>query len=489
MKNDQSAGHQMHKIWKTLISRRTFIKGAVIVTLGIIAEQLGLFKLLRLSIPQRKTPVPKEVSMDHKYPNANVKRRVVEKAKEVLMKNLKTGTRIIGGQEYDYLYICPAIEKYPHQWLWDSSFHAIVTSEFNPDLAKREIESLFKGMQPNGFMPNMILWDRVHTLAERLATKLFFTGITSNLTQPPVIAISLEELYKNTYNLDFIRRYLPLVKKYFSWLEAERDPDGDGLVSVIHPWETGIDASPVFDSLLGINEIKPRPLRVYQALYGLLLKYAMLGWNEEKIFAAKAFNVEYVMFNCIYAQGLRAIASLSKIIGNHKDSALYNEKADKVEKAILDICWNEEKRIFFDISSPDNRQLQVKTISSLFPIILDSIPRDILDELVTSHLLNEREFWLPFPVPSVSKDEPTFNPNDNLILWRGPTWINTNWFLVRGLKKHGYDEVASQIAKRLIALVDQAGFWEFYNPFTGEGGGQKDYSWSTLVVDMFDYIL
>lgn len=426
--------------------------------------------------------------MNQEYPDDNAEREIAERAEEILLKNLKTGTRVIAGEEYEYLYICPAIEKYPHQWLWDSSFHVIITSKFDSSLAEREVESLFRGMRPNGFMPNMIFWEEPHTLLEHLVTRLFVTGMTSNITQPPVIAISLEEIYANTHDFGFVHRYLPLVKRYFNWLETERDPDSDGLISLIHPWE-GLDACPSFDSLLGIDEARPRSLKVYQALYGLQLKYTMLRWNKEKIFASKSFNVEYVMSNCIYAQGFRSIARLSKMIGNLEDCDLYNEKADRVEKAILDICWNEKEGIFFDVSSPEHKQLQVKTVSSLFPVILENTPRDILEELISRHLLNEEEFWLPFPVPSVSKDEPAFNPNDNPILWRGPTWINTNWFLARGLKKHGYDEIASQIARKSIALVDQAGFWEFFNPFTGEGGGQKDYSWSTLVVDMFDYIL
>lgn len=429
------------------------------------------------------------------YTSEERKNRIREKAKAVLRRNRKQGKRVIKGEEVEYLYTCPAVTKYPHQWLWDSSFHVIVTSKFEPDSAKREVKSLFECQrEDDGFMPNMILWGG-QSLFERLVSWLFVSGMTSNITQPPVIALSLKEIFRQTEDLEFTTTYLPKVKRFYRWLEKQRDPDGDNLVSVIHPWETGIDATPAFDRLLGIAEAKPRSWRVRVAPWRLLFKYARLGWDEEAIFASGAFNVEHVMFNCIYAQGLRAIGWLSQQIGDADDAGRYAKKANDVESAILNNCWDEEEGRFFDVSHRDHKcpehrhlHLKVNTISSLFPIILESIDPEIVRALVKTHLLNRREFWLAFPVPSVSKKEPTFNPNDNRLLWRGPTWINTNWFLFHGLRKHGYADESREIAKRSIFLADQHGFWEFYNPDTPEGGGQEDYGWSTLVVDMLDYL-
>jgi len=128
------------------------------------------------------------------------------------------------------------------------------------------------------------------------------------------------------------------------------------------------------------------------------------------------------------------------------------------------------------------------TVKGLIPLILD-LPSGIVNTLVNKHLLNENEFWLPFPVPSVAKSEPTFRPSANTFLkmtniWRGSTWINMNWYLVQGLKKHGYKEEAEKIIEKSVDLVRKEGFREFFNPFTGEGGGEKNFGWSTLVLDM-----
>ena len=88
------------------------------------------------------------------------------------------------------------------------------------------------------------------------------------------------------------------------------------------------------------------------------------------------------------------------------------------------------------------------------------------------------------PVPSVAMTEPNFRPNERFLIWRGPTWININWMLVHGLRKHGFNDEAGDLARRTIELTLQSGFREFYNPHTGEGYGAKNFGWSTLVLDL-----
>jgi len=105
--------------------------------------------------------------------------------------------------------------------------------------------------------------------------------------------------------------------------------------------------------------------------------------------------------------------------------------------------------------------------------------------LVEEHLLNEREFWLPYPVPSVAATEPSFDPEHHTgVTWRGPTWVNVNWYLYWGLRGHGYTGVASELARRTLAMVAQGGIREHFNPYTAAGQGAPDFGWTTLVLDL-----
>jgi hypothetical protein len=45
---------------------------------------------------------------------------------------------------------------------------------------------------------------------------------------------------------------LPKLVRYFQWWRTTRD-SGDGLVSIIHNWESGLDASPAYDQMFHVN--------------------------------------------------------------------------------------------------------------------------------------------------------------------------------------------------------------------------------------------
>jgi len=458
----------------------------MVSAMALLAERLGVLRYYQAYAPKEKRAIQLEPSVFGLGFDSAKKDRLVTQARELLRKNTITGRKQIGLEYFEYSYICPALPKYPHQWLWDSSFHSIVTSRhFEEERAIREIESLLKAIHDDGLLPGMVYWSNSPTWFESVTKFMLNYDLSSNLTQPPVIAIALEEAFLKSKDRDIFPTLLAKVEKYFDWLATERDPDQDGLVSIIHPWE-GLDASPVFDLPLGMDA--PETWRFYAKVYELLGDYAQADWDNRKIFATTRFNVEYLIFNCIYVEGLRAISRMNESLGNSTRSIYFTLRADKVEKAIMDICWDEQDQIFYDVLGGTHEQLRIKSISSLFPIILEHIPKPKLEALVKLHLVNENEFWVPFPIPTVAKNEKSFNPVDGPLLWRGPTWINTNWFLIRGLVRHGFSDLAREIAVRSLMLIDQTGFWEFYNPLTGEPEGQPDYSWSTLALDFFELL-
>jgi len=57
----------------------------------------------------------------------------------------------------DYFYLSPD-EFHYHQWFWDSCFHAFVMTEFNAQLATKEIDTLLSRQTEDGFIPHMIFW-------------------------------------------------------------------------------------------------------------------------------------------------------------------------------------------------------------------------------------------------------------------------------------------------------------------------------------------
>jgi len=404
--------------------------------------------------------------------------RIRDEAARILTQNRRTGHAAWNDQ--DYACVVPSPNSYPFQWFWDSCFHAIALTHVNLDWARDELVTLLKAAQPNGFIPHQILWekDRYPEAAARQSEK-FGDRYTSSSIQPPVLATALERVYRATGDRRFLAQCLPATAAYYRWLGDARDPDGDDLIAIIQPDESGVDASPKFDPLMNYPKNNDDLVRWIDWLY---TRYAPLRFNDHAILALDLFQVEELITNVFYVLGLQALARLC----DGDEAAEFATRARKVQDALVAKCYDEEFGAFFDLAGSDERQLRAMTITALCPIAIPSLDRAIVDRLV-GHLSDPLTFALPYPVPSVSKQEPSFMPgNARGFIWRGPSWINSNWLINEGLRAHGYADLSQHLVDRTCEMIGRSGFREYYEPFTGEGFGSRDHSWSTLVVDMMD---
>ena len=81
---------------------------------------------------------------------------------------------------------------------------------------------------------------------------------SSGITQPPILATILKEILdknkiNNAQHLN-MKKIIKKIKKFHEWLIQFRDPKKTGLVSILHPWESGYDNSPIWDEPM--NKVK-----------------------------------------------------------------------------------------------------------------------------------------------------------------------------------------------------------------------------------------
>ena len=105
-------------------------------------------------------------------------------------------------------------------------------------------------------------------------------------------------------------------------------------------------------------------------------------------------HVEDVLGNSIYAMGLR---SLARLLGDSPDASEFNQEADKTRDALLEKCWDPRAGAFFDLSGVDELLVEEVTISSLMPLVLEDLPRDIVDRMVDQWVTAPAHFWTPYP--------------------------------------------------------------------------------------------
>jgi len=397
-------------------------------------------------------------------------------------RNRQRGTAPWCGLEYDF--VCPSTGTYPFQWFWDSCFHTVALAHFDVGRARSEIRSLLANAQPDGIVAHVTFWQR-ERYEEMLATYAiaYRTPYLSDCIQPPVLAEAVAAAAQGEGGDAFLAEVMPRVVAYFEWLDARRDPDRDGLVATLQPDESGLDHTPKYDAYLGIERVEHAEFtRAWERVAG---PYAEVGRDHDRMFELDRFVCADVLVNTIYAENQRVLADLLERTGDGDRAQRYRSRADATTRALVETCYDAEAGLFYDrVGRDGGGRLRVNTVSSLMPLLLD-VPAECAQALVRQ-IEDPLKYRAPFPVPSTALDEPGYRKPtaDSKLVWRGPTWINTNWYLARGLRRHGRGDLARVIEDRSAALVERSGFREYYDPFTGEGFGAEGFSWTALALDL-----
>lgn len=374
-----------------------------------------------------------------------------------------------------FQYTVPSPTSYPYQWFWDSCFHAIILNHFTSEGAKKEILSLVAKQFDNGMIPHMIYWKHLNNT--NFPPIKWGKNGTSTLTQPPMVAYAVWEIFQKDKDLQFVKSVYPSLYHFYKYLLTERDPHEKHLIGIMNPDESGEDNSPRFDAPLGLPPIQTLEKNTKR-------RFKLIEQNIKCKFDApfcmrNFFWVKDVPFNCIMVKNLRLLSELAKKVGHPHDAVYFAEKADNIADSMRKLML--EDGIFWSTYGKDYSKIKVKTWAIFAPLFAKIISPQEAKTLVEDHLLNKKEFWTQYPVPTTSLDEPSFDPEG---FWRGPTWIGTNWFVYKGLQSYGFDDTAKEIKETSIALIQKSGFREHFNPLTGEGLGAQNFTWGGLVLDM-----
>jgi hypothetical protein len=292
----------------------------------------------------------------------------------------------------------------------------------------------------------------------------------------------LTEQERATHYGDFLAMGNAL-ELFHAWLLRERDPWHENLVLCLHPWETGTDNSPAFDSLIestrmyveeqGISvdtfgradtthvkgEHRPTD-RDYFAYFGLLSLFKEHRYDQREIIERTPFLLQDVLFNSLLAASLESLSRLQEEMADMgvgyegardrlRERSLGNrELAKAVALAVRHKLWDEEDTIFYSYDSRARTLLRTPTVSSLMPLMgYIALPEQA--EWLLAHLQNTLEFWTEVPIPSTAVNSPAFNP---LRYWSGPSWPVTNWLVARGLRERG-SPLAEELRASTLKMI------------------------------------
>lgn len=369
-------------------------------------------------------------------------------------------------------YTLPSPRVYPCQWLWDSCFHSIIYTHFDLQYAKDEIRALLSAQWENGMLPHMIYWEQ-HVQHQR---NWGTDGKTSCLTQPPMVAYAVERVVEQGNDKEFAAEVLGPMHRYYQWLERERGCDG--VLSIVHPWESGQDDLASWDEVYGVHDPDRETLLQYKLQ--LLSDYVQCGWDEKAFFKTGNFNVQCLLFNCVYLRNLVSMKNLCKKCGSTFHE-YYQKRVPEYFRAFRKHFFNHEHQTFVSTRNHTCTFLQWETPALFMPLFAGLATEEEASSLVERFLIDPNKFALPFPLPTLSADNELFTPER---YWRGSVWQNINWFVIKGLRDYGFQEHADHLKTAGIALAEKSGFAEYYNPFSGESCAGPELTWSGLVFDM-----
>lgn len=468
---------------------------------------------------------------------------------------------------------------YPHMWSWDAAFVAIGLAAVSVERAVLELDTLLAAQWSTGMLPHIVFapagagsgpngsrggsagargehWDARAASAATWDAHApgdgggdgYFPGPgrwgclesgapapesprTSGICQPPVHAIAVARIVaagrrggrtdRRVAEEFLARAWMPLMA-WHRWLATARDPRAEGLVTLYHGWESGMDNSPRWDApysrvVVGeglppyrrrdttvVGDASQRPSNLeYDRYLWLMEQMRRVGYADTQLAEACDFVVQDVFFSAILAVASDVLARLGEQLRSpaadvadlrswaarfRAGVAAAVDPATTVDPAAADptganpAVADPAGGLARDRDLRAGAWLATPTIAGFAPLLCGGLPPDAEQRLLA---LLDSPAWAGHPglctavPPSTSPASPSFRPRE---YWRGPQWPVLAWLLAWAFDHRGWPDRAAALRAEGLRLAGDGTFAEYYEPFTGEPLGSTHQSWTAATI-------
>lgn len=398
-------------------------------------------------------------------------------------------------------YTVPTHGLYPFQWNWDSCLTALGQFRLSPERAWVEVETLMAHQWPDGMVPHIVF----HEMDEGYfpGPHVWQTGRptpTSGITQPPVLGLVLEQLHERTVDPMAVQSrchaLLMAAVRWHDWFYRCRDPQGTGLVALLHPWESGRDNSCDWDEALAqvpVDGIAPyqrrdtghvdasqRPTAFeYDRYVALLECFRALKWDNHRLHDASPFQVVDPGFNAILIRSELALARLAGILGEPELAQRLTQRAAHAINALQGL-WHADLGQYACLNRRTGQLVNSGSVGGLLPLMV--LPAGHAHVKALCQRLSHWMDKAPFGVCSMDPADERF---DGKRYWRGPSWLIVNFLLMTGLRQCGQPDLAQRVMQVSLNCIRHGGCSEYYHPMTGEPLGGGTFTWTAAMVIEF----
>lgn len=277
------------------------------------------------------------------------------------------------------------------------------------------------------------------------------------------------EVYQVSRDTAFLRDAYESGKRYVNWLIKNRDTDRDGL------FEWGPYG--LIENVRDWNNV------IFQVSAQRYLNIGKEDISDE---------LECLDLTVMISNEMKYLARMAGLLEKRSEKEKWENKAAETDRLINETFWDDETGFFYHVDKTNHsfmfmdRDLKRQEIIGFLPMWSQSI-NDEKAEVLASKLLNPEKFWRHNGTPTLAADDPFYSPYvDYCCKWNGPVWLLWDYMVYRGLKNYGYDNIAGDLAERMIRaaqtqLEKNHNFWESYSPDNEVLDCPSNYIWDSIL--------
>ncbi|HTZ60881.1 MAG TPA: trehalase family glycosidase [Acidobacteriaceae bacterium] len=341
---------------------------------------------------------------------------------------------------------------------WDTFFAATMASIGDRDLAyANAIETLREETQ-QGFVPNYARsgnWK------------------SSDRSEPPVGSITVLGIYQRFHDKWFLKESFTPLLRWNQWWAEHRDiqgyltwgSDGENQPADLDDTSRGTRAGAILES--GLDNSPMYDSTTYDAA-SHKLEFADVGLMS------------------MYIADCDALATIADTLGETGQAREIRARGDRYRSKLATL-WDSKTGIFLNKDLHTGEFSERLSPTNFYPLLAKAATPQQAEFMVKNHLLNPKEFWGQWVIPSIARDDPAFKDQE---YWRGRIWGPMNYLVYLGLRNYNFPDVTREFAQKSYDLFLQE--WrknghvhENYNAITGTGddvtSSDRFYHWGALL--------
>lgn len=371
----------------------------------------------------------------------------------VMKSPITTVSRIWNKQWGGYVLFC-----------WDTYFGALMQSIDNRVLAYSNVFAITNAITKDGFVPNYVCQNGFKSF---------------DRSQPPVGASSVLKIYGRYKEEWFLEAVFDKLLTWNRWFYEKRRTENGLLTWGSNSYEKYYEHRLEYD---GVGDVQG-------ASYESGLDNSPMYENISFDYTSQLFKLDDVGLSGLYIEDCRALSVIAKTINRFDEAEEITHRKNEIEEKLEEL-WDDETGMYLNRRTDTGKFEYRLSPFHFHALYSEKVSDEHKKRMIEEHLLNENEFFTPYPLPSISKSDPSYVLQT---YWQGRVWAPMNYLVFEALKRAGEDDIAKLLSQKSAQLIlkewkECGHVHENYDPETGEGcnneRSDKFYHWGGLLAYM-----